>query len=64
MNISTQSGAYCAVVAARLTNVFTKEMFSGTGDWIAKYDIFFLFFFVFIYLYLYLQIFVCFQYLN
>jgi len=29
-------GAYCAVVAARLTNTFTKEMFQGTSEWIAK----------------------------
>eukprot|EP00111_Clytia_hemisphaerica_P009315 TCONS_00027347-protein len=29
-------GAYCAIVAARLTNVFTREMFHKTADWIAK----------------------------
>lgn len=29
-------GAYCAVVAARLANVFTREMFKGTGDWIKR----------------------------
>ncbi|XP_065655395.1 protein farnesyltransferase subunit beta isoform X2 [Hydra vulgaris] len=29
-------GVYCAMVAARLTNVFTKEMFKGTADWLAS----------------------------
>lgn len=29
-------GAYCALVAAKLTNVYTPDMFKGTEDWIAK----------------------------
>ncbi|KAJ8045286.1 Protein farnesyltransferase subunit beta [Holothuria leucospilota] len=29
-------GAYCAVVAARLTNVYQPEMFEGTAEWIAS----------------------------
>ena len=29
-------GAYCAVVVARLTNVYTKDMFSGTADWLQR----------------------------
>ncbi|XP_071962198.1 protein farnesyltransferase subunit beta-like [Antedon mediterranea] len=29
-------GAYCAAVAARLTNVATSEMFEGTPEWIAS----------------------------
>ncbi|PIK62700.1 hypothetical protein BSL78_00395 [Apostichopus japonicus] len=29
-------GAYCAVVAARLTNVYKPEMFEGTAEWIAS----------------------------
>jgi len=28
-------GVYCAVVCARLTNVYTKEMFLNTGDWLS-----------------------------
>lgn len=29
-------GVYCAVVCARLTNIYTKEMFMHTGDWLAS----------------------------
>lgn len=29
-------GAYCAISVARLTNIFTSELFKGTEDWIAK----------------------------
>ncbi|XP_033097153.1 protein farnesyltransferase subunit beta-like [Anneissia japonica] len=29
-------GAYCAAVAARLTNIATTEMFEGTPEWIAS----------------------------
>ena len=29
-------GAYCATVAAHLTNVMTAEMFEGTAEWIAR----------------------------
>lgn len=29
-------GAYCAVVVARLTNVFTNDMFMNTVDWIVQ----------------------------
>lgn len=29
-------GAYCAVVAAHLTNIMTPELFEGTAEWIAK----------------------------
>ncbi|XP_038072570.1 protein farnesyltransferase subunit beta-like [Patiria miniata] len=29
-------GAYCAAVAARITNVATPEMFDGTAEWIAS----------------------------
>jgi len=28
-------GAYCAIVCARLTNIYTKEMFAKTADWLA-----------------------------
>lgn len=29
-------GAYCAVVAAHLTNIMSPELFEGTAEWIAK----------------------------
>ena len=29
-------GAYCAVVAAYLTNIMTPDLFDGTAEWIAK----------------------------
>ncbi|XP_011707188.1 PREDICTED: protein farnesyltransferase subunit beta isoform X2 [Wasmannia auropunctata] len=29
-------GAYCALAAAKLTNVYTPDMFRGTAEWIAK----------------------------
>ena len=29
-------GVYCAVAVAKLTNVFTSEMFSGTEKWVQK----------------------------
>ncbi|XP_011137392.2 protein farnesyltransferase subunit beta [Harpegnathos saltator] len=29
-------GAYCALVSAKLTNVYTPDMFRGTEEWIAK----------------------------
>ena len=29
-------GAYCAASVARLTNIFTTEMFEGTAEWIAS----------------------------
>lgn len=29
-------GAYCALAAAKLTNVYTPDMFKGTAEWIAK----------------------------
>lgn len=29
-------GAYCALVAAKLTNVYTPDMFKDTDEWIAK----------------------------
>ena len=28
--------AYCAVVAAKLTNIFTPDMFQGTAEWVAR----------------------------
>lgn len=29
-------GAYCALAAAKLTNVYTPDMFKSTAEWIAK----------------------------
>lgn len=29
-------GAYCAIVVARLTNVFTQELFQNTADWLVR----------------------------
>jgi len=28
--------AYCAIVVAKLTNVCSEELFSGTAEWLAK----------------------------
>jgi len=30
-------GVYCALSIARLTNVYTEEMFEGTAEWVARY---------------------------
>ena len=29
--------AYCALVAAKLTNTFTPELFEGTAEWVARF---------------------------
>ena len=29
-------GTYCALVVAKLTNIFDQELFEGTSDWLLK----------------------------
>ena len=36
LHLNSYRGAYCAAVAARITNIYVPQLFHNTGEWIKR----------------------------